>query len=170
MGAAYRVPPDHHLNRETTMTATAVSPKVVSEALEPSVNALLMSMAYAQAMREKCDKIQRRLLKSGRYGGDGDPKMTYLLADEAAARYFADLDAAYREAGWTELESGHCPALIAEDAQRTAERALIESAEEFFPGVTAHKLLCAGLGKYREYIDLHIKLVVNRPGYRQPRI
>jgi hypothetical protein len=152
------------------MTTTTLSPKAVSEAIEPSVNAVLMATAYAQAMRERCDKIQRRLLASGRYGGDGEPKYTYLLPDEAAARYFADLDAAYREAGYTDLEPGHCPALIAESLQRDAERALIEAAEEFFPGVTLHKLLCAGLDKHREFLDLLIKLVVNRDGYRAPRL
>lgn len=150
----------------------AINPRTFARQIETPVNTVLMATAYARTMREKCDKIQRQLLESGRYGGDGNPKTTYLLPDEASARYFADLDAAYREAGWTDLEPGYCPALIAEDLQRQAERALIESARVAFPDVTVDRLLCAprGLEKLREYLDLLIKLVVNRDEYRAPAI
>jgi hypothetical protein len=149
-----------------------VNPRAFAREIEPIVNTVLLATAHAQVLREKCDKIQRRLLDSGRYGGDCNPDHVYLLPDEAAARYFADLDAAYREAGWTDLEPGYCPALMAESLQRDAERALIESARVAFPDVTVDRLLCAprGLERLREYLDLLIKLVVNRDGYRAPSI
>ena len=31
-----------------------------------------------------------------------------------------------------------------------------------------HKLLCAGLDKYRQFIDLVVGLVVNAPGFKNP--
>ena len=145
----------------------------VSRTLRPYVDTLLLATAIAQVERERCDAIQRRLLGTGSYGGDGEPRYTYTLPDEAQVRYHADLDAAYREAGYKDLKPGHCPALIAEHTQREGEWALIAAAEQFFPGVTNDKLLCGtadkgGLETRREYIDLLIKLVVNAPGYKSP--
>lgn len=152
------------LNRDTA--------RLLATFIEPHVNNVLLATAHAQLMRQQCDKIQRRLLDSGRYGGDGDPRHVYLLPDEAAARYFADCDAAYRDAGWTDLEPGYCPALIAEELQRHAERALIDAATVAHPEITVDRLLCApkGLELYRDYIGLLCKLVVNRAGYKRPRV
>jgi hypothetical protein len=156
-----------------TLTATKANAHKVANRLEPYVNVLLLRKAYAQIEREKCDKIQRRLLATGSYGGDGNPKTVYRLPAEATNRYFADLDTAYREAGYRHLSPGYCPALIAEHAETEAEWALIKAAEEFFPGVTNDKLLCGskalgGLETREKYLDLLIGLVVNREGYKAP--
>lgn len=144
---------------------TTVNPKELVKALKPHVDTLLLATAVAEVEREKCDKIQRRLLGTGSYGGDGDPKAVYLLPDEATDRYFRDLGIAYREAGYTDLEPGHCPALIAEHLQTQAEWELIKAAGEFFPGVTNNTLLCGvkgmgGLETRQKFIDLCIGMVV----------
>lgn len=156
------------------MTTTKQSPDAdtMARALRGAVDALLLATAFAQVEREKCDKIQRQLLGSGRYGGDGDPRYTYLLGEEPCRRYFADLDRAYREAGYN-VEPGHCPALIAECLQTQAEWGLIEAAQEFFPDVTNHRLLCGtkdmdGLETRKKYLDLLCGLVINYPGYTSP--
>lgn len=142
----------------------------IARALKQFVDVLLLAMVNADIKRKECDAIQRRLLASGRYGGDGEPKNVYLLPDEAASRYFFDLDKAYCEAGYKDLQPGHCPALIAEHLRTQAEWALIAAAEEFFPGVTNDRLLCGtgkgdGLETRQRYIDLLIGMVVNHPDY-----
>lgn len=150
------------------MTITkADMPKVVG-AVKEQVFDLLVLMAAAELLREKCDAIQRRLLATGKYGGDGNPRNTWELPDEDAKRYFADLDHAYREAGYESLPPGYCPALIAEAEQTDAENRLIKAAEPFFQ-VTNHQLLCGtktlgGLETRKRYLDLLIKLVVNYRG------
>lgn len=149
-------------------TAEKTKADTMARALRHYVDLLLVCMTLAQVEREKCDKIQRRLLGSGRYGGDGNPKTTYLLPDEASNRYHADLDAAYREAGYADLKPGYCPALIAEHDQTKAEWALIEASAEFMTGVTNNGLLCLGLEKRQQYLDLLIGLVVNHPNYKPP--
>lgn len=156
--------------------------QLAAEKLESPVNVLLCSMAMAQLEREKCDAIQRRVLSEGRYVGrhcDGrefiveDPKLAWLMSDHDHKHYWGRVDAEYKRAGYKIENYGECPALIAEHLQTQAEWALIEAAEEFFPGVTNDKLLCGtkdkgGLETRQEYIDLMIKLVVNAPGYAPP--
>lgn len=157
------------------MNATAREPKAadVAAALMPAVDALLLATVFAQVERERVDVIQRRLLGSGRYGGNGEPKDAWhQLTEEAAARYYDDCDKAQAEAGY-KLDPGYCPALIAEHDKIKAEWALIEAAAEFFPGVTNDRLLCGvkgkgGLETREEFLNLCIGLVVNLPGYTSP--
>lgn len=145
--------------------------KTVAKALNTPVNAVLLAMVHKELMEEKCGAIQRGLLATGKYGACRDPKLTWLPAEEGGVddkQYYSDLDAAYRTAGWTDLEPGHCPALIADSVLTDAHHCLIACAEEFFPGITVDRLLCAGLARYKEFIDLLVKLVVSAPGYRKP--
>jgi hypothetical protein len=164
------------------MTATA-SAAGVSHALERHVNNVLLATVLYEHRREHCDAIQRRLLAEGEYFTARswaekyknhttpvhritDPKELFLM-EEPWTEFYDKLDAAYRAAGYTDIEPGHCPAFIAETLKRDAEHILVEAASEFFPGVTVDKLLCCanGLEKLAKFIDLCIKLVVNRPGY-----
>lgn len=145
--------------------------KTVAKALITPVNAVLLAQVYHEVTRERCEAIQRRLLATGKYGPCRDPRKTWLPKEDGGVdgkEYYADLDAAYREAGYVDLSPGYCPALIAEDLLRVARRTLVECAQEFFPGITPDRLLCAGLAKYDEFIELLIKLVVNAPGYQKP--
>lgn len=144
--------------------------KNVAKAMEPYVELLLFSMTHAQMEREKIDVLERRLLGSGRYGGNGDPKLAWTLPDEAFQRFLDDKHVELLAMDY-DLERGYCPALIAEHSQIKAENALIEAAQQFFPDVSNDRLLCGtddkgGLELRREYIDLMIKMVVNRPGYK----
>jgi hypothetical protein len=139
----------------------------------------MLAQAHAELMRAKCDKIQRRLLGEREYktseqwlphipvGRVTDPSLTYLLADEDSVVYLAALDAAYREAGYTDLEPGHCPALIAERLLMLAQRTLFECAKEFFPEIQADHLY----GEHRQkYLDLLLGMVVSAPGYKAPKL
>lgn len=157
------------------MTATKNKAKAMAKALTGHVNTLLIAKAMAQVERERVDVIQRRVLNEQNYCGDGeritDPKLTYLLDDNDANRYFATMNAIHLEAGFEDAAKGYCPALVAETLETQAEWALISAAEEFFPGVTNDKLLCGtatlgGLETREKYLDLLIGLVVNAPGYK----
>lgn len=151
----------------------------VSRVLEPLVNALLLQTTQAQVDRTRVDAIQRSILAGGAYFDDSgkqvfEPRHGWTIADRLWPTYHAACHAAYLAAGY-EVAEGYCPALIAEHDQTKAEWALIEAAEQFFPGVTNDRLLCGskdkgGLELRREYLDLLCKLVVNRPGYRKPRL
>jgi hypothetical protein len=157
------------------VTCTTQDPKKVAAALRPHVQTLLMRMAVAQVERERVDKIQREELTGQMYYGrlrDGrqvritEPKQSWLMDDDSAARYFAKLNAVHLAAGFAAAAEGHCPALTAEYEQTKAEWALIKAAEEFFPGMTNDKLLCGtakmgGLETRQKYLDLLCGLVIN---------
>lgn len=138
-------------------------------ALADPVAELLVRMAHAQLERESANKRHATILNAGDYLDDEgnritDPSKSWHIHDEEQAKaYYALCDQANIEAGY-DLEPGFCPALIAEHEQIKAEWALLEAAEKFFPGVDNDKLLCAGLEKRKDYIDLLIKLVVNYDG------
>lgn len=151
----------------------------VADALEPLVNDLLIKTARAELNRERVDAIKREILAGGAYfDSDGkqvfEPRYSWMIADRQWPTFFAACHAGYIEAGYA-VEEGYCPALIAEHDQTKAEWTLITAAEQFVPGVTNDRLLCGtkeknGLEIRREYLDLLCKIVVNRPGYRQPKL
>lgn len=147
------------------------------------VNAVLLAQAVADVERERVDKIQRRLLSEAVYMGarpsfavpDGapfrvtEPKYSWLMEDEDAARYYAALDAAYAAAGY-ELEPGYCPALMAENAQCQAENAMIVAAGKWFPEFVDEGTPRVYGEKRDKLVELLIGLVVNAPGYVAPKV
>lgn len=146
----------------------------VAVSLMPHVNAVLMARAHAQLMREKISAMHAEVLDYLDVRDDAgqritDPTKAWHMDDRYSKEVYAEYDKRNREAGY-KLKPGHCPALIAEGLQVTAEHNLVIAASEFFPEVTIDRLLCAGLDKYRKFIDLTIRLAVNAPGYKQPKI
>lgn len=142
------------------------------------VNTYLRAKAFARLEAERVAPIHAELLRvwkpmETRNGRPEKPvtdwKRLYLCEDDDLCKdLFADMDRMYREAGWKDLKPGECPALIAENLVTKAGWAIIEAMRQWFPDVTADSLLCAGLEKYRRYIDLAVGLVVNHPKYRKP--
>lgn len=171
--------PDFKQEGKGNMKTTLDTVKKASKALRTPVNAVILAQAHAELMRAKCDTIQRRLLGEREYFTSAEweprlavkrvvePRLSYLMSDEDSAVYLAALDAAYREAGYTELEPGQCPALIAEHLLMLAERALFECAERFFPEIQAGHLYGANRKKYLELLQ---GMVVNAPGYKAPKL
>ena len=160
-------------------------------ALRKSVEAYLLARAMAETLREKVDKIERRILESANYYAAPelasrrkipetikDPKYAYLLRDDEHVDYLLDVKAELVKAGF-EIESipgesehhYYCPALVAEDLQRKAEQVMIDAMAEMLEYKEEdfhHRLLCLGLEKYRKFIDLTCKFVVNSPGFKNP--
>ena len=155
--------------------------KVLLQTLERPVNAVLLAMTLAQVERERMNKLDRELLAATAYNvapefAHGrpieritDPKLAYLMGDEDAAEYHAERQQRIDAMGYR-LPRGHCPALCAEEVQREAESVLIGAALVFFPTCTQDSLLCAGLGKHGQYVDLLVRMIVNAPGYMAPKM
>jgi hypothetical protein len=148
-----------------------INQKALVRAITPLVPVLLAARATAEVERERADRIQRAILDSSVFMRDSrwgeperitDPKRAYLMNDEDAARYFAALDVAYREAGYVDLEPGQCPALVAESARIKLENELLDAAEPS-TGIAANRILCAGLEKRAEYLRLLIGLALKAP-------
>jgi hypothetical protein len=106
-----------------------------------------------------------------------DPKLTYLLSDEESVDYLLDLKDELVKAGYDikpiEGEPEHsyyCPALTAEHLQTKTEHLVIDSMAEMLGEKSdfGHRLLCAGLDKYKQFLDLAVKFVVNSPGFKNP--
>lgn len=168
-----------------TSNLTAAS---VAANLRPAVDAVLMTTAYAQLMREKVDAIRREILtecpltpselalKLGEPEPITDPKEVYLCEDAAQLEdYYAESDKRERAAGLkpADMEKEYCPALVAENIQMEAEHLMLDCFAELikFEGggkTFRHLLLCRGMDEYKRAKELCIKIVVNMPGYKSP--
>lgn len=60
------------------------------------------------------------------------PRELYLCDDPRIEEYFAACDAEHRRQGYTDLQPGYCPALVAESLLIDAENALMEAANPLF--------------------------------------
>lgn len=106
---------------------------------------VLKAQALAETLKPVAHKIQSDLLAkmnircahgySDRVseGGVLTPSHSYLMSDDDAKLYYPALDAAYRAAGWPDIEQGHCPYLEAESLLRDARRELIEASASLSP-------------------------------------
>jgi hypothetical protein len=154
----------------------------MSRGLVNEVNAVLLATAVAEIERERCDKIQRRVLAEAEYMGARpsftvpggvpfrvtEPKDDWLMDEADAKRYYAALDAAYAAAGY-ELDPGYCPALIAENAQCQVESAMIVAAGKWFPEFVDGDLPRVWGPNRTKLVELLIGMVVNAPGYVAPK-
>lgn len=153
----------------------------ISKACEPAVNAVLMAKAYAEIKREQVDAVKLELLTESVYKVAEEfqergrperiitPKYDWLMSDEDSTDYLANVNHIERERGIKpkEMPDEHCPALCAEHVQIQAENLLIDTA---WPLVSDNEQGRNMLyGEMREkFLDLVCKLVVNRPGYKNP--
>ena len=163
------------------LTEESITPGVKS-----SVNAYLMARARAEVMTEKVDAVYEDILTETPLYADLEmrghdepfqilkPKDMYLSTDEDfCAEVYAEANKRLREMGLKpdDMPDGHCPALVAQNLQRDCEWLIIDNAAEMlgYDGKELHhKLLCAGLEKYHQFIDLVCKLVVNLPDFENP--
>ena len=132
---------------------------------------VFLSMAFVQTIRPIVLKYQTEILAKGQWHirpefatrlGDTvilDPKDSYLMSDKDFAKYDAQCKLARVNANLHVDKEEHCPLLIAEDLQRQAEHALVAAMMFELPTVTLDKLLQAGMDKYKEYVDLTLRLL-----------
>lgn len=162
----------------------------ITNGVKSAVNAYLMARTLAECEREKVDTLARGILETATYHADPkfvtrkrtseritDPDKAWMLEAEEHHDYLLDLKKAMQDAGYIiksipeEPEySYNCPALTAEHIQTKTEHLIIETTAEMLgeKDDLAHNLICAGLDKYHQFIDLVVKMVVNMPGFRNP--
>lgn len=156
----------------------------VSKACEPAVNAVLLAKAYAEIKRDQVDAVSSRILAEGVYmvapdrqdhGRENEritePRFDWLMSAESFVGYHAKRNKILLETGIkpADMPDDHCPALVAEHLLVKAEWALLETAWALVapdqPADGWENLY----GEMREkFIDLVIKMVINRPGYKNP--
>lgn len=158
---------------------TNLTPKDVTSELKKAVSDYVSCQKEAESIRKKVDAIQREVLKGvilfndldARHGLDrqriSEPSQTYMSEDEDALNeYYKAVDAELRKAGIkpTDMPLEHCPALVAEHERVQAEWNLLDEAAKMFGvyegvGQFNNSLLCAGLDKRQQFIELTVSLV-----------
>ena len=160
-----------------------MKPKAPTADLRAAVRAYLLARTVAEVTRERVNAVYRDILTETPIMADHDkhcdglpimgPEKLYLASDdEAVKRCWAEADRRLRQKGIkpADMEPEYCPALVAESTQRQAEALIVEAGAAMLgEGKGFHgRLLCAGLEKYEQFVDLCCKLVVNEPGFRNP--
>ena len=161
----------------------------VTPELKSCVNIYMMLLAKAQTIRKHVDKIQRGILAEcpltcGHREDIGkdtpekiiDPENVYLCEDKDRLEdYYAECDKRERAEGLkpASMERDYCPALVAEHDVVKSQWLLFDAAARMlgldFDGKELNNtLLCMGLQKHQEFIDLCCKLIVNAPDYVNP--
>lgn len=154
----------------------------VAEACEPAVNAYLLTRTFAEVKRAEVDAVKLELLTESVYMApenrrDGrperitEPRYDWLMSDADFKDYHANVNHIERERGIKpkEMIDDHCPALVAEHLLMKAEWAMLETAWALVVPegpVDGWENLYGEMRK--KFIDLVIKMVVNRPGYKNP--
>ena len=143
-----------------------MNPREIAHKLKPYVENLLIKKAIAQTIREEVNVIQGRILATNSFYSSeewgepyriADPGEAWLMPESDHVIYWELVADAYEKTGYQLKDRDYCPALIAENKQNEAERALIEAAAPYF-NVTNPQLI----GNRRErYLDLLIGLVVS---------
>lgn len=141
------------------------TPSMVSAA-----ETLFKAMALVETIRSIVLQYQTDILIKGQWHvrprfaarlGDEvivDPRRSYLMSDEDFAEYDAQCKLARDNAKLHVDNDEQCPLLVAENMVRLAEEALVLAMYEHTK-LTKDQLLCLGLEKYKQYIDLTLRLL-----------
>ena len=87
-----------------------------------------------------------------------DPKLSYLMSDEDFAVYDTCCKRARDIAGLHVTKDDFCPLLVSEHTLIKAEQGLIDAMAET-TRITKDRILGVGMDKYKEYIDLTLRLL-----------
>lgn len=129
------------------------------------------TMAFLQTIQPVVVQYQTEILARGQYRirpefserlGDEvilDPKQAYLMSDKDFVEYDAQCKLERDLAKLLVDKPEQCPLLVAEDLQRRAEHQLIKAMEPSIIGVDVDKLLSLGQSRYRNFIELTLKLL-----------
>lgn len=143
---------------------------VPTDDMKVAARNLFVAMAVVTAIRPVVVDYQRAILAEGqwrirpKYAGKLgervilDPKEAFLMSDENFAIYDAACNRARGLAGLYVAGAEFCPLLVAEHEVVKAEQRLIDAMRPV-THITHDKLMCSGLDKYREYVDLTLRLL-----------
>ena len=109
----------------STIAAAIRNPAAVRRAIMAPVASYLAARVVAEELTEQLDALSAKVVAAGDYKNEEtgdrilDPKRAWLMSDRDAAVYYELRDDAIAAAGY-DVKRGHCPALVAECAQRDA--------------------------------------------------
>ena len=141
--------------------AAKAATKVIAATVNPIQVNILQAFEFYNDLEAKHGLPRQRIT---------DPKDLYLSENEEGIQaYYAAVDQRLKAEGIKpqDMDSDHCPVLVAESEQHEAEYVLITEAARMMevdePEDFSNKLLCQrnGLEKRQEFIDLVAALVVN---------
>lgn len=157
------------------MTASSQGARVPQKNFKPTpamiaaAEILWLAMARRDYVEPIVETYKRGILARHRwapdpeYGADLtvvlDPKHSYLLSPEHSEIYFRESNEARQDAGLFAQTPDHCPALVAQDDVRKAERAMVDLLEPI-TGLDADGLICSGLANYKQYVELSLGLLI----------
>ncbi len=133
-----------------------------------AAQALLGAMACKETIRPIVEGYEKKILDDlaplDRYEGEPitDIKYSWMMPDDIFKIYDARCRVERDKAGLHVEKDEFCPLLVADTLVVDATHALIDATESIFH-VDKHVLLCSGLDKYNEYVDLMLKLLVSHP-------
>jgi len=84
-----------------------------------------------------------------------NPDRLHLISDEDFEIYQKEVHEIYLNEGYN-VNFGYCPVLIAYNQMNDAERNLCDAVEKY-TGISHFQLVCSGLDKVREYIELNLE-------------
>ena len=129
------------------------------------------SMAWEATIRPIVEGYQRKILADLNSAPEIDyredktapkivlePKHAWLLPKKTFMVYHVRCNEEQEKAGLITDHPDHCPLLVAEGCVTKAEHAIVE-AMQCVTGLTSDELLCAGMDRYRQYIDLTLRLL-----------
>lgn len=162
----------------------------ITQGLKSAVNAYLMARTLAECEREKIDRLALKILETTTYRTAPDliekrhaseritdPGKAWMMKTEEHHDYLIALRNALQKAGY-KIKSNQgdpaysycCPALVAESLQKDTEHLIVDTVAEMIGESKdfGHNLICLGLDKYYQFIDLAVRMVVNAPGFKNP--
>lgn len=147
--------------------------KKIAVELVPFVKAYLVTKTNAQMWREKMEDWDRKELSSIEYHVDQkwkdrgrsleritEPKDAWMMSESDFSDYQSERQV-YIDSLNLGLETGYCPALVAEDLQRKAERLLLSNGCKLMNSDLTIDMLVRNMEAYHKAIELMCGMAVS---------
>ncbi len=128
-----------------------------------AAKAVFMAMALEESIRPIVESYQLEILQrhnfTDRHNGERitSLKNAWTMSEDDFQIYLSECNQAKIAAGLKVESEAHCPLLVAESLTREAKRVLVDSFKPMFQ-ITAEDLFACSLGRYRDYVELLLKL------------
>lgn len=141
-----------------------------SEAMIRCAETVFAAMAMLETIRPIVTGYQSGILLEGQWkvrpewaGRCGskvilDPNLSYLMSEADFADYDARCKTARKASGLRVEDEDNCPLCVAEHFLVLAQHALIDAMSETTK-ITTDKIVCADSEKYKQYVDLTLRLL-----------
>lgn len=133
----------------------------VAIAFEQQVESIVVPY-QTKILAERAYSVRDEYLEPMEKGGGAperilNPDLTYLLSEADFAVYSARCEEERIKAGLVIEKEGQCPLLVARHLTVIAKRELVDSLSPI-SGVTADQCMCLNFDKYKELVELSLRL------------